>query len=254
MVLPISPSLTSNGKWSNEVKFIVSRNLVPEILAWVRGYVSPDPHGQESLDGAYLVRTLYLDTLNQDVLKRSSGYRVKKYRIRRYGCGSELHLECKQKIGERVSKDRASVSGLSLLHLSDDMAGHDGRNPATGFDATAFWDAVATKRLEPATLVEYKRYAFFGLESGETLRLTIDIDLVTERHSEWSVPTIDQPTTVEAEAVIEIKFPNTLPNLFREFLLRFGLTPVGFSKYRSAMTAGRSDPTQQNGGTDCLSS
>ncbi len=249
MVAPVSPSLTSSGKWSNEVKFTVRRELVPEILEWVRGHMSPDPHGQPNLDGAYLVRTLYLDTANQDVLKRSKGYRVNKYRIRRYGCDSILHLECKRKIGDRVSKDRVTTSGLSLLHLSEESKDR----PST-FDPSSFWDAVAYRRLDPATLVEYKRFAFFGFESGSTLRLTIDIDIITQRHAEWSVPSIEEPTMVSDEAVIEIKFPELLPTLFREFLLRFGLTPVGFSKYRTAMMKGSSCETESSEEDPCLSS
>lgn len=235
MVAPVSPSLTSGGKWSNEVKFVVPRELVPQILEWVRGHMSPDPHGLANLDGAYLVRTLYLDTVNQDVLKRSKGYRVNKYRIRRYGCDSTLHLECKRKIGNRVAKDRVTTSGLSLLHLSEET-----KDRPTSFEPSSFWDAVAYRRLEPATLVEYKRFAFFGIEFGQTLRLTLDVDITTQRHEEWSVPSIDEPTKVSDEAVIEIKFPELLPSLFKEFLLRFGLTPVGFSKYRVAMSKGLS--------------
>ncbi len=249
MIVPVSPSLTSGGKWSNEVKFVVPQEVVPQILEWVRGQMSPDPHGQVDLDGAYLVRTLYLDTANQDVLKKSKGYRVNKYRIRRYGCDSGLHLECKRKIKDRVSKDRVTVSGLALLHLVEESKGGD-----KSFEPTSFWDAVSYRKLAPATLVEYKRYAFFGIDSGNTVRLTIDVDIVTQRHDEWSVPSIDDPTEVSQDAVIEIKFPSLLPNMFREFLLRFGLTPVGFSKYRSAMLTGAAPDSIEDKEGGCSSS
>jgi len=213
----LSPSLQVVDGWASEVKFGVSRSVASEIKAWAERELQPDAHARPELDGAYPIETLYLDTPSQDVFYRSPGYRVAKYRIRRYE-GEMVFLECKRKRGCRVQKRRESVA-LPLVAFED---------------SAWFADPVAAKGLQPTCLIRYHRYAFFGTSEAGPVRLTIDERLTAARATNWSFEGegfISLPHHVQ---ILELKFSSVLPRQFRELIREFGIVSQGFSKYRTA--------------------
>jgi hypothetical protein len=105
-----SPSLAGPARERRaayELKFLVDEALAAEVERWARTHLKADPHGQPELGGAYRTTSLYFDTPEMDVYRRTPGYRRRKFRARRYGLTSWLYLERKWKAGDRVSKRRS---------------------------------------------------------------------------------------------------------------------------------------------------
>ncbi len=199
----ISPSLLGAERAAYELKFALTRELQPAILDWAKSNLASDTHADA--EGSYRVTTLYYDTPAASMFHRAPGYRTTKYRVRRYGTEDLAYFERKRKRGSRVRKMRD--------------AGHD---------APAWFESERCARsLEPALWVTYQRHAFVG-DGG--MRLTMDGDLRA-----W--PTDDQPLSFEfgGPFVLELKFHDALPGLFRNLVADFRLMPTTCSKYRLAM-------------------
>ena len=58
-----------------EVKFLLTKAEAQEVERRLRGRLAPDPHADPALGGAYRVTSVYFDTPNFDVYRRSPGYR-----------------------------------------------------------------------------------------------------------------------------------------------------------------------------------
>lgn len=199
----ISPSLLGNERAAYELKFALTEELHPTLLAWARTHLSQDSHAAP--DGSYQVSTLYFDTPEASMFHRAPGYRTTKYRIRRYGTEDLRYFERKRKRGSRVRKTR-------------DL----GPNPPGWFEIER-----CAKGLEPALWVSYTRHAFVG-DGG--LRLTMDRDLRA-----WPMGESDHVLELAGPLVLELKFHDALPTMFRSLVADHQLMPTAFSKYRVAM-------------------
>ena len=91
---------------SFELKFLVDVEAAARILSFAQDRLDPDPFGDPALGGAYEIHTLYLDTRAFDVYHRSESFRRRKFRVRRYGAASGVHLEQKTRANDKVSKRR----------------------------------------------------------------------------------------------------------------------------------------------------
>jgi len=227
MSLHVSPSLQEAGRWANEVKFEVSREKAAGILAWAGVHLVEDVNSRSHQAG-YLINSLYLDTPDFGVYHKAKGCRVSKFRVRRYGDSEKIFLEQKRKKGCRVTKRRVAADEELLQNLCPcDLAP----------EAPQRWfcEAVDKLQLRPVSLVSYHRLAFNGVVNDETLRLTLDQDIVASPCSEWKVQQVIKGYDVHPDGLIlELKFPDALPIAFRELLEEFRLVEAGFSKYRSA--------------------
>lgn len=227
--MTLSPSLDESTRVSFELKFLVDAAQAAGVLEWARATLKPDPFADS--DGHYATRTLYLDTPELNVYNRQPGYKVAKYRIRRYGEDECLALERKRRRGNKVRKLRTFVDGAELPGVGKPVA-------IEGDAAQWFRDEVGAKRLEPACLVEYDRNAFMG----DGVRVTLDRNIRSANSRGWSLDGADW-TPLEA-TVLEMKFADTLPAMLRPVLIAHRLTPTQFSKYRTAMTALRAEEGQ----------
>lgn len=198
----LSPSLQGNERAAFELKFALTPELQPAAIAWARSNMIPDSHADSA--GCYQVSTLYFDTPSLSMLIRERGFRTTKYRVRRYGAEDLTYFERKRKRGNRVRKVREA-----------------GSEPPTWFESER-----CARGLDPALWVTYQRHAFVG-EDG--LRLTMDGDLRAWRTEEPG--TYDRPGPL----VVELKFHDALPALFRTLIAELRLMPAACSKYRLSM-------------------
>src|SRR6185436_14814912 len=112
--------MTARGQ-ASEVKFLISLAVADEIRVWARANMSPDPHGTGPLGDEYRITTIYLDTPELDVLRRSGTGGRGKFRIRRYGDSDDVYLERKVKRQGRVRKLRTLVPRTELEILREDL-------------------------------------------------------------------------------------------------------------------------------------
>jgi VTC domain len=104
-----------------------------------------------------------------------------------------------------------------------------------------FATRIIERRMQPTVQVHYRRFARTSTLNGENLRLTIDYQLQRSPADGWNVASTSENlnhgqrvSTTEAE-ILELKFHNRMPHLFKELLRTFAIQPASFSKYRTAM-------------------
>jgi hypothetical protein len=206
-----------------ELKVQLPEDLAKDVEAWVRERMTPDPHGE---DGRYRTTSLYCDTSLFDVYRRAPGFKRSKYRVRRYGDAGWIYLERKTRQGDRVWKRRDIVDMADLAYLF-------GVQPAAVWPGGWFLQRVRRLDLRPSCRVGYTRTAFIGGSVEEPLRLTFDRDLVGAPTRDWDVsPVAGGKALLPGGVVLEMKFRDALPALFRDLLAQLPPDLGRVSKYR----------------------
>lgn len=225
-----SPSLRAgNGEAAAyELKFLLDEAAARAVEQWARQRMAPDPHGR---DGTYRITSLYCDTPQLDVYHRSPGFKRSKYRVRRYGETAVVHLERKKKKGERVRKKRVPLALEELGGLGEVDAEPEWAH-------AWFLRQVRLRGLRPAARVAYERTALVGQAAEGGVRLTLDRDLVGEPADGWALPAVGAGwRLLPGGVVLELKYQEMLPAMFRDLLA--GLPPARGrgSKYRLGVEA-----------------
>jgi hypothetical protein len=207
-----------------ELKFLIDAAAAAKIEEHARAFMTPDAHGDTA--GVYSTTTLYLDTASLDVFHRSPSYRRRKFRIRRYGHSALVSLERKTRSGDRVRKRRSSIPDLELGTLA-----HDDSPP----DWSGHWfhKRLRTRALLPSALVTYDRTALTGATPEGPVRLTIDRQIRGRVADVWQVATVDSGIPLLAgQPILELKFLDHMPQVFKALVAHFNLMPASVSKYR----------------------
>ncbi len=220
-----------------ELKYLLDEPLAQSVKEWAREKLGVDPHCCETLVDSYDVHTLYLDTHHWDLYHRTGVVGSTKHRIRRYSHEETLWLECKRKKKEVVRKNRTAVPGNEVFERLS--------KPSTcenlPWCGDWFAQRVADRGLRPAIQVHYRRFARTSTLEGENLRLTIDSQLQASQVSGWDDSLVNSQSDnlprqdVSPVQILELKFHNHMPVLFKELLQQFALPANGFSKYRTAV-------------------
>jgi hypothetical protein len=218
----LSPGFV-RGAAAYELKVRLPTDLVGDIEGWARRVLTPDPNGQ---DGQYRVASVYCDTTRFDVYRREPGYRRSKYRLRRYGDHPLIYLERKTRRGDRVWKRRDAIAAADLAYLA-------GVEPPADWVGSWFLQRVRRNDLRPTCQIVYLRSAFLGGSSDSPLRLTVDRDLIGWPIRDWEVdPGAEGKRLLSNSVILELKFRDHLPELFRELLATLPPDLGRVSKYR----------------------
>lgn len=212
-----------------ELKVDLPPERAAEVAEWARARLVPDTHAEA--DGLYHVHSVYFDTPTLDVFHRREGFREFKYRVRRYGSQDHVFLEEKRRVEGFVTKRRSAVDLAQL-------------EAALGARAENWYvEKLRAKALAPVCAVAYERLALVGASSGQTVRVTLDRQLVAAPLGRVGfAPWPPADATPIAHTILELKFPSSLPVLCKELLAHFRLAPGTVSKYRLAQVVlGRVD-------------
>jgi hypothetical protein len=211
------------------LKFVVDLTRGQQIRAWARSHLAPDPHGSGAFGDEYHTTSLYFDTPQYDVFHRRGSFGRAKYRIRRYGDGDLVFLERKLRRPNLLVKRRALVPMADLARLEA---------PANGWwPGHWFEKRRAARQLAPVCEVSYDRMARGATADGGTARLTLDgaIRVSSTRQIQFSgepgMPLL--PDTL----IMELKFRDYMPALFKGLIEELQLQPARASKYRLGLTA-----------------
>ncbi len=231
MTPTVSPSLgSSKSAPAFEMKFLLDATQADEVTDWAFSLLQIDLNAS-SPDGTYETTSLYTDTVARDVLHRSSGYRRRKYRVRRYADGNCVFLEEKKRKGHRVSKRREAVPIEDLPGLADVPGPIDQQG-------NWFHSQLAEKMLRPVCQISYRRTAFAGGDESDPMRVTLDREIRGQRIDGWWFHSASDAIPILSDSVVlELKFRGAMPCPFKQLLEAMHLMPTGVSKYRYCMMA-----------------
>ena len=226
-----------------EDKFLMNREQYHLLMKKLEGYMCLDSHCK---NGTYRICSLYLDTPDNEVLRRSVSkpYYKEKLRLRSYGTpendDAAVYLELKKKIGGIVNKRRAALTyGQAKEYLRSgikpDLSDYTDRQVLSEID----W-FIKNNPVVPYAYVSYDRIALFGKED-KSLRLTLDCNLQARRndlslsHGCYGHPLLPQDTWL-----MEIKISGAIPLYLARTLSELKIYSHGFSKigteYRYMLT------------------
>jgi len=218
-----------------EIKFLIGEGVAAQVSEWARAYMARDPVALCDEREMYQVHSVYLDTPSLGVFGRAGALRTRKYRLRRYGNEDTVWLERKAKVRGRVKKRRTAITDDQLACLHEQA-------PSAHWPGHWFRRRVLLRKLQPVCTVTYERFARVGLTPEGPIRMTLDraiggngIPNPTVDH--WQVPRSSHAelSRLCGLCILELKFPTTLPALFKGVMSDFTLEPLKVSKFRTCM-------------------
>lgn len=229
----MSPSTDSreNREFASEVKFLVMRPVAGQIHDWARAWLAPDPNAADGSGDGYQVTSLYFDTDRFDVFHRRGSYGRSKYRIRRYEWNPTAFLERKLKTRGLVSKRRSEVNLAELSQLK-------GARPEPSWCGCWYHQRLLARRLAPVCQISYRRTARVAMTPSGPIRLTLDEGIRCMPATSLAFQGGEgNPLLPGNQFILELKYRQQMPSLFKRLVELFLLNPKPISKYRLAVTA-----------------
>jgi hypothetical protein len=214
---------------ASEIKFLIEPDRAADIRSWARANLAADPHGTGPFGDEYDTASIYFDTSDVDVLRRRGSYGRAKYRIRRYSGGDVVFLERKLRRPGIVAKRRTLMTLADL----DQLNGH----PAADWAGAWFLRRLEARNLKPACQVSYHRIARGVLEDGGPARLTLDDSIRAHAVTGVHFASDEGTAIAETRLILELKYRDALPAVFKRLVAEFRLETQPASKYRFGMAA-----------------
>jgi len=218
-------------RWqAREIKFVTGVSMQPRLIEWARAHLDADEHGTGAHGDAYATSTVYFETPQFHVYRRSESYGRSKYRIRQYGGSDNVFLERKFRTERLLAKRRTRVTVTDLRRLRDER-------PDDRWDGFWFDRRVRLRKLQPLIQLSYDRVARVTTSATGPVRMTIDTNLQALPLPDYAfLPGIGLPF-LEGTCIVEIKYRVSLPALVRELASTFGLQAQKMSKFRAGLRA-----------------
>ncbi len=211
-------------EWKHEIRYA---DLL-SIRARLKEVAEPDPH---TVNGKYLIRSLYFDNLNDKALREKiDGVNMReKFRIRYYnGDPSVIHLEKKSRRNGLGTKYSAALTADEAQKIVDgDLCWmmDSGRNLVQ-----ELYCKMRYQGMRPKTIVDYTREPFIYRPGN--VRVTFDYDIRTGLHStDFLDPDCITIPAGDAPIILEVKWDDFLPSVIRDAVQTPGTRVGAFSKY-----------------------
>lgn len=212
-----------------EEKYLLTLRESLQCAARFEKVLTPDEY---SRDGAYQIRSLYFDTVDdRDFHDKLTEQNCRqKIRLRIYSPGdSHVKLELKQK--ENIYQKKRSL----LITRADALALIDGRysvllNYEEQFAGEMF--ALLTERCyRPKTIIEYSRRAFMAKENNIRLTFDSDIRALEGDHCLFSDALPLYPVLPGDHVIFEVKYNRFLLGYITDIISCVDRRSVSASKY-----------------------
>ncbi|MFI3168353.1 MAG: polyphosphate polymerase domain-containing protein [Faecalibacterium sp.] len=198
----------------------------------MQGYMQADEYGR------YLIRNVYFDTADYQIIRQSiekPTYK-EKLRLRQYGMPEEgklAFIELKKKYNGVVYKRRVDLpqeAAVTYLWQGDAPPQH-----AQILDEIDYFKQ-SHPDIRPRVYLSYEREAYF-CPTDENFRLTFDYNIKTRDCDVSLAPSAgDKPVLRDDSILMEVKIVGGLPLWFTHFLSEHQIYKTSFSKYGTAYT------------------
>lgn len=224
----MSPHARETRPFASEIKFVIPAALGERIRDWARVNLEPDPYGGGPFKDQYHTASLYFDTTAGDVFHRRGSFGRSKYRVRRYGEASFVFLERKLRKPGILVKRRTIVSLDSIDRLSEPLT--DPEWPGEWFHRR-----LLLRQIRPVAELSYNRVARFARTAEGPARLTLDQDLRAASAGGPQFSGIEGQVVLPGQMILELKYRQHPPAIFKRLVEAFALEPQPTSKYRLGM-------------------
>jgi hypothetical protein len=109
--------------------------------------------------------------------------------------------------------------------------------PNRTWDGHWFYARVAARKLRPVCQVSYHRTARLGQAAGSVIRLTLDEALTSQPCSRAGFRDAGGVPIGDGRQILELKYCQQPPPIFKRLVQDFSLIPQSASKYRFGMAA-----------------
>ena len=215
-------------QYRHEVKHQISYGDMLAIRARMSAVAACDPH---TIDGKYLIRSLYFDNASDKALREKNDgvNRREKFRIRYYNLDpSIIHLEKKSRMNGLGTKYSASLTADEAQKIVDNDIGWmmDSQNNLI----RELYAKMRYQGMRPKTIVDYEREPF--IYAPGNVRVTLDYNLRTGMNkTDFLNPECITIPAKDAPIILEVKWDAYLPSIIRD-AVQLGTTRSGaFSKY-----------------------
>jgi len=226
-------SFLKDDGFRHEVKYTLSLHQYLKFRDFCSGFMELDKNAGEN--GEYIVKSYYFDTLFfNDYTEKLNGINErKKYRLRTYGDSGFVRLEKKVKRGYLNKKKFGEINADFA-----DMLLKGYTNIKTGNDTT---DEIISEMYlngyRSSVYIEYSRQAFTFDEFD--IRITLDTDLGTLYGNYGcgeNKPCL-LPVSYEGEAILEVKYKETLPRWLMKAVYQMAPSECSLSKYAQSLAS-----------------
>lgn len=209
-----------------EKKYLITPEKKELLLSMMEGRLESDPHGR------YTICSLYLDTPDFRIIRRSLEGEVykEKLRIRSYGTpdsDSSVFFELKKKYKGTVYKRREVMSLRDAKSYIDTGVSPLKSQIMGEIDYVMNFYASP----EPVMIVAYERDAYFA-PNDENLRITFDTGVRYRTDNlDLSLGTFGKRILDDSTVIMEIKTDGAMPLWLARILSESRTYPSRFSKY-----------------------
>jgi SPX domain protein involved in polyphosphate accumulation len=212
-----------------ELKYKITRAQMEQIKAVMEPHMVPDQYGQS------MIQSLYLDTPDYRLIRRSMEHPVykEKLRLRSYGIAqpdSTVFLELKKKYDSVVYKRRIALPLPEAEQYLRTKVSQRDTQIAREIDRCMHF----YPNLSPKVLLTCQREAFYGKDNSE-FRVTFDDNILWRDYDlDFSKGSYGMDTLLPDEVLMEIKTEGAIPLWMVKLLTDNRVYKTTFSKYGTA--------------------
>lgn len=212
-----------------ELKYRISRAQMEAIRSTMSAYMKPDEYGRS------LIQSLYLDTDDFRLIRRSMEHPVykEKLRLRSYGIAraeSPVFLELKKKYDSVVYKRRMILTEREAMGCLSGGRMEQDTQIAREIDYSMKFYGTPT----PKVLIQCQREAFYGKDDHD-FRVTFDDGLLWRDYDlSLTAGHYGNELTLPDEILMEIKTAAAIPLWMTALLTHHKIHKTTFSKYGTA--------------------
>lgn len=222
-------------KYRHEWKHELNHAQMMAIRSRVSAVLLRDPH---TIDGKYLIRSLYFDNDNDKALREKiDGVNMReKFRIRYYnGDTSLIHLEKKSKLnglGTKFSANLSAEQAESIVN-GDISWMMDSDNDLI----KELYCKMRYQGMKPTTIVDYTREPF--IYGPGNVRVTFDYDIRTGiKCTDFLNAECVTVPAGDAPIILEVKWDAYLPGIIKDLIQEPNVRAGSFSKYAQCRVYG----------------
>ena len=225
----------------SEQRYVVEQDKAIAMRDHVRNHLKLDEHGQGNESFSYEVHSLYLDSDDLQLFWSciNDDENQVRMRLRFYADdpAEAIFLETKQRLKDRFVKERTPVKrdAVALLftetETSPDFLISRTQNQMLALDC--FCQLVRSRHLRPKLHLSFSREAYRGDNAS------LNFDRFVRAEPDFSTklrPEMQRPIFVWGnDVVVELKFIDREPEIFRDIIRRFDLRSCEVEKYVDAV-------------------